>query len=252
MIILAVTVLLSLAVLGRTQSYLVRQNEDYARQLAFHLNDVLFAEFADRLQLPADSLLPDTSALDIAVRHLLIGLDVTRLAIYDRPAPVKHTGLGQLPAWLQTSVNRPQIYVTLGTLFNSRTDVFAQILTALRDEPVEIIVTVGRDGDPAQFGPQPPNVHIERFVPQNLLYPHCAAAVIHGGSGTMIGALQHGLPLVVMPLGADHPGNTLGAQAAGVARVLDPARMTTEDVRDAVLALLTRSACRCGRIATAT
>lgn len=83
-IILAVTLLLSLAVLGRTQSYLVRQNEDYARQLAFHLNDVLFAEFANHLQLPANSPPSDTSALDSTVRHLLIGLDVTRLAIYDR------------------------------------------------------------------------------------------------------------------------------------------------------------------------
>ncbi len=83
-IILAVTVLMSLAVLGRTQRYLVRQNEDYARQLAFHLNDVLFAEFANLLQLPADGPLPDTVELDSAVRHILIGLDVTRLAIYDR------------------------------------------------------------------------------------------------------------------------------------------------------------------------
>ncbi len=83
-IILAVTVLMSLAVLGRTQRYLVRQNEDYARQLAFHLNDVLFVEFADLLQLPADGPLPDTAELDRAVGHILIGLDVTRLAIYDR------------------------------------------------------------------------------------------------------------------------------------------------------------------------
>lgn len=82
-IILAVTVLMSLAVLGRTQRYLVRQNEDYARQLAFHLNDVLFVKFANLLRLPAGESLPDTAELDRAVRHILIGLDVTCLAIYD-------------------------------------------------------------------------------------------------------------------------------------------------------------------------
>jgi signal transduction histidine kinase len=82
-IIVAVTVLISVAVLGRAERYIVRQNEDYARQLAFHLNDVLFAEFAELLQLPAGSPLPDPTALDGAVRHILIGLDVTRLAIYD-------------------------------------------------------------------------------------------------------------------------------------------------------------------------
>lgn len=82
-IILAVTVLMSLAVLGRTQRYIVGQNEDYARQLAFHLNDVLFAEFANLLRLPTGEPLPDTAELDSAVRHILIGLDVTHLAIYD-------------------------------------------------------------------------------------------------------------------------------------------------------------------------
>ena len=111
----------------------------------------------------------------------------------------------------------------------------------LRDEPVELILTVGRDQDPAKFGPQPPNVHIERFVPQSLLYPYCAVAVIHGGSGTMIGALQHGVPLVVMPFGVDHPGNVLAAQAAGVARALDPEQMTAEDVRVAISEMLMRN-----------
>jgi len=83
-IILVVTILLNMAVMGRTQRYLVRQNEDYARQLAFHLNDVLYGEFGYLLQITPDQPLPDIQRLDASVRHILIGLDVTRLAIYDR------------------------------------------------------------------------------------------------------------------------------------------------------------------------
>ena len=158
-----------------------------------------------------------------------------------QPAPSNPTGSEQTPAWLQATEGRPLIYASLGTVFNNRTDVFERILKGLRDEPVELILTVGRNGDPTQFGPQPPNIHIERFVPQSLLYPHCAVAVIHGGSGTMIGALQHGVPLVVMPFGADHPGNVLAAQAAGVARALDPEQMTAEEVREAVSEILART-----------
>jgi len=84
-------------------------------------------------------------------------------------------------------------------------------------------------------------VHIERYIPQHLLYPHCTPAVLHGGSGTMISALWHRLPLVIMPLGADQPANATSAQAAAVAQVLDPERMTPEQVRGAVCEILTRS-----------
>ena len=56
----------------------------------------------------------------------------------------------------------------------------------------------------------------------------------------MMGALRHGLPLVLLPLGADQPANAAAAQAVGVARVLDPARLTPEAVREAVRAVLTQ------------
>ncbi len=144
------------------------------------------------------------------------------------------------PDWLTARRTRPLIYATLGTAQNHRTDVFVKILVGLRDEPVELVVTVGRNQDPSQFGEQPPNVHIERYIPQSLLYPHCAAVVMHGGSGTLMGALRHGLPLVLLPLGADQPANAAAAQAVGVARVLDPARLTPEDVREAVRTVLTQ------------
>ncbi len=55
-----------------------------------------------------------------------------------------------------------------------------------------------------------------------------------------MGALAHGLPLVLLPLGADQPANAQAAEAAGVALVLDPVRMTSADVREAVHAVLTQ------------
>ena len=155
-----------------------------------------------------------------------------------RPASFAQASDEGVPDWLTARRTRPLIYATLGTAQNHRVDVFEKILVGLRDEPVELVVTVGRTQDPSQFGTQPPHVHIERYIPQSVLYPHCAAVVAHGGSGTLMGALAHGLPLVLLPLGADQPANAQAAEAAGVALVLDPARMTPVDVRNAVRAVL--------------
>jgi UDP:flavonoid glycosyltransferase YjiC (YdhE family) len=85
-------------------------------------------------------------------------------------------------------------------------DLFARVLTGLRDLPINLVVTVGREIDPEELGPQPANVHVVRYVSQCSVLPHCDLVVSHGGSGSVIGAPAHGLPLVVVPMGG-HAGN---------------------------------------------
>ena len=101
-------------------------------------------------------------------------------------------------------------------------DLFQRVLAGLRDLPIDLIVTVGRDLDPVDLGTQPANVHVERFMPQAALLPHCDLVVSHAGSGSVLGALAHGLPMVLLPIGADQPLNAARCQALGVADVLDP------------------------------
>jgi UDP:flavonoid glycosyltransferase YjiC (YdhE family) len=75
-------------------------------------------------------------------------------------------------------------------------------------------------------------------VPQSLLYPRCALVVCHGGSGTVLGALAHGLPLVLTPINADQPENAERCAAAGAARVIEPADLSPAAVRESVRAVL--------------
>jgi MGT family glycosyltransferase len=143
------------------------------------------------------------------------------------------------PRWLAELPDRPTIYFTLGTVFNTESgDLFPRVLNGLRELPVNLVVTVGPHIDPAEFGHQPVNVHIEQYVTQSLLLPRCDVVVSHGGSGSVMGALAHGLPLVLVPMGADQPENAERRAALGVGRVLDAVRVTSETVRDTVSAVL--------------
>jgi UDP:flavonoid glycosyltransferase YjiC (YdhE family) len=155
-----------------------------------------------------------------------------------RPVPFDQSGDEGAPDWIDLLPRRPIVYATLGTVFNKRPDLLEAFLGGLRDEPVNLILTVGRDQDPDQFGPQPPSVRIERYIPQTLLFPRCDVVLTHGGSGTVMSALSHGLPLVLVPMGADQPDNADRCAALGVGRVLDPANVTSDDVREAVRAVL--------------
>jgi UDP:flavonoid glycosyltransferase YjiC (YdhE family) len=133
----------------------------------------------------------------------------------------------------------PLVYFTLGTIFNLESgDLFERVLAGLRELPATVVVTTGREVDPAALGPKPPNVHVEGYVPQAALLPRCDLVVSHGGSGSVIGALAHGVPLVLLPMGADQPFNAARCEALGVAAVLDAVQATPADVRDAAARVL--------------
>ncbi len=144
-----------------------------------------------------------------------------------------------LPAWVASLSNRAVVYVSLGTVpFFNQPDKFVTLLTELAQEDVEVVVTVGELNDPAALGVQPANVHVERWLPLAPLLPQCNAVVCHAGSGTTLAALASGLPLVLVPQGADQFTNADACQQAGVARVLFPGCVSSAAVRDGVLAIL--------------
>jgi len=160
---------------------------------------------------------------------------VTRLL---RPVAFDAVDGETLPAWAGDLGTRPTVYVTLGTVENETEGVLEAAVEGLRGEPVDVVVTVGPSRDPDELGPQPPNVRVERYVAQSLLLPRCDVVVAHGGSGTMLAALALGLPLLLLPQGANQFSNAERCREAGVARCLLPAEVGPEAVRRAVRVLL--------------
>lgn len=111
--------------------------------------------------------------------------------------------------------------------------------------PARVLLTTGVaiDGD----GPQPPGPHVrvERWVPQADVLAQAAAVVCHGGSGTTLGALAAGVPLVVTPLFADQPYNGRRVAAVGAGLVVEPrdqgamrSAVDPGDLRDAIATVM--------------
>jgi UDP:flavonoid glycosyltransferase YjiC (YdhE family) len=155
-----------------------------------------------------------------------------------RPVPFDAVAGEALPPWALDLPPQPTAYVTLGTLDNDAPGVIEAAVEGLRGEPLNVIVTVGPNRDPEELGPQPANVHVERYVPQSLLLPHCDVVVAHGGSGTTLAALGHGLPLLVLPQGANQFWNAERCATLGAAIRLLPDEVDAGSVREAVRALL--------------
>lgn len=146
-------------------------------------------------------------------------------------------GEDEPPEWLADPSPLPLLYLTLGTIFSSDA-VLRAAIEGIRELPVRVVLTVGPEGDPASLGAQPDNVHVARYIPQQLLLPRCTAVISHTGSGTFLATLAAGLPQLCLPQAADQFVNAAAAVASGCGIALPPAAVDSGGIRDAVQRLL--------------
>jgi hypothetical protein len=120
----------------------------------------------------------------------------------------------------------PLVYASFGTVAATMPPLFPvlyrAVVDALAELPARLLLTLGEPGDLAALGPLPANVHAERFRRQHDVMPHAAAVIGHGGFGTTLTALAHGVPQVVLPLFAvDQRQNAVAVARTGAGRWID-------------------------------
>lgn len=181
----------------------------------------------------------DATYLDICPPGLAVGGTNPFARVQPiRPGLPPATSREHLPAAIDEMPYDVTVLVTLGTVVNETPGVFEAVLDGLRDEPLNVVVTVGPDRDPGELGPQPPHVVVARYLPYSLLMPRLDAVVSHAGAGTLLGSLAAGLPSVLLPHGAEQFVNAASACAAGVAEMLPPDSIAPAAVRALVRQVL--------------
>ncbi|MFI6069196.1 glycosyltransferase [Micromonospora sp. NPDC051227] len=140
---------------------------------------------------------------------------VERIALRPEPhqAPDVSTGGHTPPAG-----GRPRVLVSFGTVFADPA-VVGPLLGALTDVDVDVLATLGLDGKPEDYQLDSERVEFSPFVPLAQLLGNVSAVITHGGAGTTLGTLARGIPMVVVPQGADQfiQADRVAASGAGLA-----------------------------------
>lgn len=141
------------------------------------------------------------------------------------PAPFVYCGpLLDQPAWVEdvsiehlVSRTAPNVLISFSTTFQDQRGIMARCIKALSKLPVHGIVTTGPAVRTSDL-PSAANVAVVESAPHNRLVPRCAAVISHGGHGTLLRPILHGVPVVCIPMGRDHPENArrLTERSAGV------------------------------------
>lgn len=159
-----------------------------------------------------------------------------------RPYALDRVENAELPEWAHDlGVDRPLVYATLGTVFNNpafELPFFPAVMLGLEHEPVDVVITVGTNVDPDSLGAHPTNIHIHRYVSQSLLFPRCSVIVCHAGYGTLLQAIEHAVPVIAVPFGADQHLNASAVSRLAIGNVIEEDNLTPESIRAAVRSLI--------------
>lgn len=143
------------------------------------------------------------------------------------PANTIHVGpIAERPAAARESTadwgsTVPLVLVSFSTTYMDQENVIDRVLSSLESLPVRILVTTGSGVERSALR-QTSNAVIRDFVTHDEVLPHARLAVCHGGHGTVMAALKHGVPLVCIPLGRDQPLVAGRVEAAGAGVRLGP------------------------------
>ncbi|MDR7276523.1 glycosyltransferase [Catenuloplanes atrovinosus] len=154
---------------------------------------------------------------------------VTRLPL--RPEAHRGPDGDVTPALAPPAPGRPRVLVTFGSHFGDP-EIVLDLLTAMRDGVDAEFVGTALPG----AGPAEPR--LVPFQPMAGLLAGVTAVVTHGGAGTVLGALSLGLPVVVVPQGADQFIQAAAVTAAGCGVATAPGRPDPERLRAAVRTVL--------------
>lgn len=157
---------------------------------------------------------------------------------FDTPAPV--------PEWFDRPASEPLVLTTLGTVmggspihrrFSRRSlgELYDLIAEGLSSKPVRHALTVGASGSPVEDHRR----FAAPYLPHSAILPRCSVVITHGGIGSLVKALFHGLPVLVIPLGADNPENAKRVVEAGCGMTIAADALTPADVGASIEALLT-------------
>ncbi len=128
----------------------------------------------------------------------------------------------------------PWALVTISSQAQDDIPIARSALDGLASLPVRVLMTTGGSHPIEALQPLPPNARAEAYVSHGAVLGRAQVLVSHAGHGSVMKALWHGVPMVLVPWGRDQPGVAARAERLGVAKVLPRDHVTADLLSDAV------------------
>jgi MGT family glycosyltransferase len=132
------------------------------------------------------------------------------------------------------SVERPLLYISLGSIFTNQPEFYKQCFAAFADQDWQVVLSIGKRTDLATLGPVPENFLLSPYVPQLEILPRTQLFVTHAGTNSVMESMYFGVPMVLIP---QQPEQQLHAQRVvdmGLGIMLEKETVNATTLREAV------------------
>lgn len=155
------------------------------------------------------------------------------------PTPTVKVNDDTFPIEQLETCKNPIIYASLGTVFNKWTDFFKNVIQAFKDSDYLVIMSTGNKETLELLGHIPDNFIVREFVPQAEVLKYADLFIAHGGMGSVSDGIFIGVPMLLVPQGADQFFNAYRLQELGAAKVLTKKNATAENLKRESINIMT-------------
>ena len=133
---------------------------------------------------------------------------------------------------------KPVICISLGTVLQGAETFFRTCIDAFRDEPVSVVLSVGKNFDIAKLENIPDNFIVKHRIPQIAILKQSSLFITHGGMNSVSEAMIYGVPMLVVPFVSDQPVNARQVEKLGLGKVLDYNAIMADNLKETAMAIM--------------
>ena len=148
----------------------------------------------------------------------------------------------ELESWLKEAKisGYPILYVQPGAHFGAPS-FWPFLVEALSEQPIKVVASIGRKvGVLSHLSLYPNNFYVRDHIPQNQVLPYADGIVSEGHTSVVLGALTHGVPLMLIPYGGEEIECAEMCIRAGICVGINHKDISVKSIKEKIQELIQR------------
>lgn len=139
---------------------------------------------------------------------------------------------------------QPLIYASLGSVQNTKQEIFQCIAAACASLNVQLLITHGGGMSASAVQALPGSPLVVEYAPQLEVLAKASLTITHGGLNTVLDSLSFGVPLVAIPITFEQPGTAARIRHTKTGATISLSHLTVSRLQSAIQQVLTKDCYR--------
>ncbi len=155
--------------------------------------------------------------------------------------PLRNTSPQPVDFPFEQLTGQPLIYASLGSVQNTKQEIFQCIAAACEGLDVQLVITHGGGMSAEAVRALPGSPLVVEYAPQLEVLAKASLTITHGGLNTVLDSLSCGVPLVAIPITFEQPGTGARIRWTQTGEVVALTQLSVPRLRSAIQQVLTQS-----------